>query len=69
MVHKNKQIRALTFQNLMKVLRKKEEIFGGSMVMELRADHTGCIKNAITTEILVEWHDLDELQQVLQGSE
>lgn len=64
-----KQIRTITHQMFMRLLRHKQKIFNDtSLVMELKEDHSGCIKSGITLETIVVWNDLDELNELIKAT-
>lgn len=62
-----KQVRAITFAMLMRLLRsKKKKLNDDSLVLEVREDHSGCIKSGATLDIWVQWNDLFELNEILK---
>ncbi len=57
------KIRSLTYANLMKFLKKKEEIFGCSLTLELRSGGEGAIVNSASSTIVDSWSNLSELNE------
>lgn len=54
---------------LMRLLKHKQDIYDDrSLVMELKDDHSGCIKSGVTLDILVAWNDLDELNELIKAT-
>lgn len=62
-------IRALSLHNLMRYLRHLEAHYGaedGQLILELRSDHSGCVKSGITYDVLESWTNLEELNEKLK---
>ena len=64
-----KQIRVVNFRLLMKFLRKREVKSGeDSLVLELRSDQSGCLRNSVNFEIEESWDELSELNEIITKS-
>ena len=64
-----KQNRVVNFRLLMKFLRKREIKSGeDSLVLELRSNQSGCLRNVITSKIEKSWDELDEFNEIITKS-
>ena len=59
-------IRVLSFNNIMRLLRKVEEHYNETLILELKSDHSGCIKSSITYDIYKEWSDLESFNDLVK---
>lgn len=59
-------IRVLSMNNIMKLLRKLEEIHGDKLIIEFTSDHSGCVKSAATYDIKAAWNDLEQFNELIK---
>jgi hypothetical protein len=62
----NIMIRVLSMNNIMRLLKKLEELHGDKLIIEFQSDHSGCVKSAATYDIKAAWSDLDQFNELMK---
>jgi hypothetical protein len=64
-INKPRKIRALTIKNILRYLRQMDKSLGHPMVVELKSDQSGCLRDTVSNDIIETWTNLTEFNDVL----
>jgi hypothetical protein len=50
----------------MRLIRKLEEHYDTTLILEFKSDHSGCIKDHVLFNHVVEWNSLEEFNELIK---
>jgi len=63
-----RKTRALTIRNVLAYLRHMDEAIEHPMIVELKSDQSGCLKDTVSNDIIETWTNLSEFNDVINAA-